>query len=207
MRNWEGLHLKLKNHRSKSKMTTIMGSLYTAILLLTTPTQILNIHQASGCNRVVLVQDSIVIAVSNNHLRVNEDTPIASIQLKANKQFSTKNKQYHLLMDGIELKQPPEGVYEIYITPPNINTANLESESPYFVDVLDTYTLGSTETKNRTSIDVTNQLLHLKEKNNLLVDYLIIVLFRGNRKLDNSSARNAGALIIESIHLLQTNKT
>jgi len=185
-----------------------MWSLHLAILFLLVPTYILNIQEASGCNRRVLVQDSIIIAASNNTIVIKEDVPTASIALKASKQQPfNKSKKYSILLNGIQMKQSPEGVYELYIIQPNTNPAKLVDDSPYFVDVLDTYTIANSKGPQRISLDVTNHLLDQNKNSSYLLNYTITVLFRGNVKPDNTSARNAGLLIIDTIQLLQTNKT
>ena len=107
-------------------------------------------------------------------------------------------------MDGIRMKQSPEGVYELYLMQANINPNKLEAGSPYFVDVLDTYMIANSEGSKRICLDVTNHLLDQNKSSNQVLSYTVTLLFRGNKMTDNTSAWKAGLLSIDTIQLLQT---
>ena len=181
-----------------------MWGLYDLIWLLV-PLQFLITQEASGCNRRAVRQDSLVIAKSNQRIVINQHTPTVSIQLKTTQQPARNaNKKYCLLMAGILLKQPPEGIYEVFISPAGTNPVT--AESPYFIDVLDTYTMASSGKTERICLDVTQQLLKQESRNNQLLSYSVTVRFKGNLLPDSTSSRNAGLLSIDTVQLLQLNR-
>jgi hypothetical protein len=98
------------------------------------------------------------------------------------------------------LNKSPDGVYEIYLSAESIDKKTFSPSSPYFINVLDVYTISSG--KNKTiSLDITENIKKLLQVNSNPPSYFVTLLFRGNQLKDNTASTNAGELKIGSIEI------
>lgn len=158
-------------------------------------------------NRTVnaALQDSVVIAGSDQTIRLDREHPSQQVYLKANKKTSIgKNGMVYLLFNGVRSEAAPEGVYEIYLTAEKTAAEKFTPESPSFVNVLDIYLLTSEQNRQRLEINITRRIEKIITGHPETAGYYLTILFKGNIVNGQPSAQ-AGKLFIRDMRLVQVN--
>src|ERR1700712_4667264 len=94
-------------------------------------------------------RDSMIVAKSNTKVEIDKKYRVVTVLLKLDPgQKLDISSRYSLCFDQTQLKEAPEGVYEIYLSAEKLDRDKLLSKDPFFVDVLNTYGLDKEKKKN-----------------------------------------------------------
>lgn len=163
----------------------------TRALLILATFQVLFIENVGliSCNKM---DESNLIAQYLQPIKLDENTPQKTLQLKILKNITKIKSEIMLELSQIELIAEPDGVYELWI---GNQASDLE-----FVDVLDLYTIQSSK----------NPIISLPIRNFLFAktykDFIFInIIFKGNIIAGNGASKKSGILKINKLQIININ--
>ncbi len=149
------------------------------------------------------INDTILVAESHQSLAINKRAPVHQVRLTTvNSIPLSGNQKFCLLIKGVEMQTPPEGVYEVYLTEQQEDKQGLTPESNLFINVIDTYTLTDKNAGIDFCLDASRNIAVLSKRNRLPSNFYVTVLFRGNMLPDKKEVTNAGSLTIGKMQLV-----
>lgn len=163
----------------------------TRALLILATFQVLFIENVGliSCNKM---DESNLIAQYLQPIKLDENTPQKTLQLKILKNITKIKSEIMLELSQIELIAEPDGVYELWI---GNQASDLE-----FVDVLDLYTIQSSK----------NPIISLPIRNFLFAktykDFIFInIIFKGNIIAGNGASKKSGIFKINKLQIININ--
>ncbi len=139
-----------------------------------------------SCNKM---KESNLIAQYLQPLKLDENAPNKTLQLKILKNIKKIKSEIVLELSQIELLEEPDGVYELWI---GNQASDLE-----FVDVLDLYTIQNL--KNPIiSLPIRNFLFSKTYKEFIFIN----ILFKGNIIKGNGASKKSGILKINKLQII-----
>ena len=108
----------------------------------------------------------------------------------------------YLRFDSVVMSRPPEGAFEVYIVDSTfVGTNYLSSTSPYFVHVINTYSLSEQLTRNM-RLNASASLVWMK-KEKINRPYKVVIIFRGNKLVSGGYSKDAGTLRVSRVALVE----
>jgi len=148
----------------------------------------------------ILGQDSAIVGRSNGNVLIDKNSSAASVLLVLNKEHTLNiDKKYSVCFHKVQLKEAPEGVYEIYVSPEKLDKTKLSSKSPFFVNLLDTYGL---DNRKDLCINATSNLKSIAQSNKRISTCFVAILFRSNILPNKGVSKKVGKIYIEQIRLI-----
>ncbi len=160
----------------------------TKALLILATFQVLFIENFGliSCNKM---KESNLIAQYLQPIKLDENTPNKTLQLKILKNIIKIKSEIMLELSQIELIEEPNGVYELWI---GNQVSDLE-----FIEVLDLYTIQSLK----------NPIISLPIRNFLFAktynEFIYInIIFKGNSITGNGASKKSGILKINKLQII-----
>ena len=146
--------------------------------------------------------DTVIIACGDNIAAISKNSRCiqTAIEKKSDPQTKT-NSRYVLRFENMEMKEAPDGAYEVYISTRKKDKKNLAAVSPDFVSVINTFSLNSEPPVKTIYLDITKNMEKIA-----VTQYRVLyisILFRGNRLSNKKESTHAGMLYTQRICLLQ----
>lgn len=148
--------------------------------------------------------DTVILAENVKPFSIDGSQPFYQVSVKAvEKKLYDNTKKIFLLLDDPHVTQNPDGVYEAYISMQKSDIKTLTPDKPDFVNVLDLYSLTSSQGKKHLSIDISKNMVQFVKAGNQFPPVVITILFRGNSLPGNSESENAGQITVKGVRIIQ----
>lgn len=148
--------------------------------------------------------DTTILAASAKPITISGDEPVCDLRLDIIKGSRYNSAASFLLfLDKPSMPRPPEGIYEVYVSPRRLSKRELHPESPYFVSVLDTYSLTSGDEPTSLTLDLHSSRGILSQYLARSSFFIVTILFRGNTIPGNGMAKDAGKISFQGVRIGQ----
>lgn len=115
------------------------------------------------------------------------------------------DKRTFIIFENASLINPPDGVYELYLSSQqSIINNNTPGSLPGFVSTLDLYSFTAPNAAKEIKVDITEQVKNIFEKKSITTNTYFIIRFEANRLAGGTPSTNAGKLHFSSIRIIQT---